>query len=336
VLASRWWKDELTDYNPAGLTGNRKIGSVRYEFGVHGHAALAASSVIVDDKDVADAIARNVLVWDVRPADAYARGHIAGAINIGDAARVLRDDNTEDLIATDRIEKIMGAAGLDPSRETIVYGSRGAVNIPYEQNWVDPETQTKLARKEVSNNAGMSLKRTADLKQLYSRFDPKKETIVYCQSGARASETAGVLQELGFTNVKIYDSSWLGYGNTLDAPANNVTFFNVGLFNSRLSTLQERVSQLEKGAAGNSRCKRARGHETVAGSYRAGVREVPISGLLERSKTVCEGPSPEKPMHNAQGRPGKCCGGGGYLSTGNPPPKIDEAVFVGYRLNIGC
>src|SRR6516225_1195774 len=60
------------------------------------------------------------------------------------------------------------------------------------------------------------------------------------------------------------------------------------------------------------------------------------SGLLERRKTVCEGPSPEKPMHNAQGRPGKCCGGGGYLSTGNPPPKIDEAVFVGYRLNIGC
>ena len=103
-----------------------------------------------------------------------------------------------------------------------------------------------LARKEVSNNAGMSLKRTADLKQLYSRFDPKKETIVYCQSGARASETAGVLQELGFTNVKVYDSSWLGYGNTLDAPANNVTFFNVGLFSSRISTLQERVNQLEK------------------------------------------------------------------------------------------
>ena len=24
------------------------------------------------------------------------------------------------------------------------------------------------------------------------------------------------------------------------------------------------------------------------------------------------------------------------LSTGNPPPKIDEAVFVEYRLNIGC
>jgi thiosulfate/3-mercaptopyruvate sulfurtransferase len=69
---------------------------------------------------------------------------------------------------------------------------------------------------------------------------------VYCQSGARASETAGVLQQLGFKNVKVYDSSWLGYGNTLDAPANNVTFFNLGLLNSRLSAMQSRIDQLEK------------------------------------------------------------------------------------------
>jgi thiosulfate/3-mercaptopyruvate sulfurtransferase len=309
-----------------------------------GHTAIAAPPVIVDDNYVAEAIARNAVVWDVRPADAFARGHIAGAVSIGDAPRILRDDNTEDFIAIDRIEKILGAAGLDPHHETIVYGSRGAwqpyfglyalqyfsgknvhvyhegiegwtaagrpvsrdasqlpsvalkleinpaaavttkemlarlnnpdvqiidartpqefagedirairgghipgaINIPYEQNWADPETPTKLARKVVNSNAGMSLKRTADLKQLYSRFDPLKETIVYCQSGARASETAGVLQELGFTNVKVYDSSWLGYGNTLDAPADNVTFFNVGLLNSRLSTLQDRVNQLEK------------------------------------------------------------------------------------------
>src|SRR3954453_7156816 len=92
-------------------------------------AAMAASP-IVDTRYVADAIARNAIVWDVRPADAYARGHIAGAISIGDAAKVLRDDNTEDFIATDRIEKILGTAGLDPTREIIVYGSRGTWN-PY-------------------------------------------------------------------------------------------------------------------------------------------------------------------------------------------------------------
>jgi len=251
---------------------------------------------------------------------------------------------TQDFIATDRIEKILGAAGLDPKREIIVYGSRGswnpyfglytvqyfggsnvrvyhegiedwtaagraisseasrvapialklevnatvavttremvarlnnpnvqivdartpkefagedirairgghipgAINIPYEQNWVDPDTAGKLARKQVSSNAGMSLKSVDDLKRLYSKLDPNKETIVYCQSGVRASETAGVLQHLGFANVKIYDSSWLGYGNTLDAPAENVTFFNVGLINSRLSALQSRIDHLEK------------------------------------------------------------------------------------------
>jgi thiosulfate/3-mercaptopyruvate sulfurtransferase len=312
-----------------------------------GHVAQtahAASPAIADDAYVAEAIARNAIIWDVRPAAAYAAGHISGAVNIGDAPRVLRDDNTEDFIATDRIEKILGTAGLDPKREIIVYGSRGtwmpyfgqytvryfggdnvrvyhegiegwtaaghatsreaptpapvalkleiapnvaattkdvverlhdrnvqiidartpeefagedirairgghvpgAVNIPYEQNWVDPETPAKLSRKQVTSNAGMSLKSIGDLKRLYARFDPAKETIVYCQSGARASETAGVLQELGFTKVKVYDSSWLGYGNTLDAPAENVTFFNVGLLTSRLSTLQERVNQLEK------------------------------------------------------------------------------------------
>src|SRR5262245_58367678 len=90
-------------------------------------AAMAASP-IVDAQYVADAIARNALVWDVRPADAYAKGHIAGAVSIGDAARVLRDENTEDFIATDRIEKILAAAGLDPKREIIVYGSRGSWN----------------------------------------------------------------------------------------------------------------------------------------------------------------------------------------------------------------
>jgi thiosulfate/3-mercaptopyruvate sulfurtransferase len=122
----------------------------------------------------------------------------------------------------------------------------GAINIPYEQNWIDPETPGKIARKQVTNNVGMSLKPAESLRRLYSKLDPNKETVVYCQSGARASQTAGVLQQLGFTNVKVYDSSWLGYGNTLEAPAENVTFFNVGLLNARLSALQERVNQLEK------------------------------------------------------------------------------------------
>lgn len=121
----------------------------------------------------------------------------------------------------------------------------GAVNIPYESNWVDPDTPRKLQRRQVAGKDGMSLKPAEDLRALYARLDPQKETIVYCHSGVRASETATVLQSLGFRNVKVYDSSWLGYGNTFEAPAENVTYFNVGRVNGLLMQMQQRIDLLE-------------------------------------------------------------------------------------------
>ena len=95
----------------------------------------------------------------------------------------------------------------------------------------------------------MSLKSVADLRALYAGLDPEKETVVYCQSGVRASQTAGVLLQLGFKNVKVYDSSWLAYGNTLDAPANNATMFNIGTLNGRMAAMQNRIDALEKSLA---------------------------------------------------------------------------------------
>ena len=61
----------------------------------------------------------------------------------------------------------------------------------------------------------------------------------------RAAETATVLRDLGFKDVKVYDSSWLGYGNNLALPAENESFFNVGALNGRLARLQARVDELE-------------------------------------------------------------------------------------------
>jgi thiosulfate/3-mercaptopyruvate sulfurtransferase len=121
----------------------------------------------------------------------------------------------------------------------------GAVNIPYEANWVDPDTPRKLARKQVGNKDGMNLKSVDDLRKLYGGLDPDKETIVYCQSGNRATETYGMLQMLGFKHVKLYDTSWLGYGNTFDAPVENVTYFNVARVNGTLNQLQGRIDALE-------------------------------------------------------------------------------------------
>lgn len=121
----------------------------------------------------------------------------------------------------------------------------GARNIPYEQNWVDSATGGKLARGEVKVRDGMSLKPAEQLKALYAGLDPNKETIVYCQSGVRASETANVLRDLGFTKVSVFEESWLGYGNTLNAPADGVQFLNVGALNGRIRSLEGQVEELQ-------------------------------------------------------------------------------------------
>ena len=121
----------------------------------------------------------------------------------------------------------------------------GAINIPYEANWADPDTPRKLQRKLVANKDGFDLKSEEQLLRLYAKLDRTKETIVYCQSGVRASNTAAVLQKLGFDKVKVYDSSWLGYGNQIDAPAESVSYFNVGRVNNLLNQLQGRIEILE-------------------------------------------------------------------------------------------
>lgn len=121
----------------------------------------------------------------------------------------------------------------------------GAVSIPYEQNWQDPAAASKLAAKQVSNRDGMALKSQDELKKLYAKLDPTKETVVYCQSGVRASETAAVLRDLGFKDVKVHEPSWLGYAGVLSAPAEDEVFVNVGLLNQRIGSLQNRVKELE-------------------------------------------------------------------------------------------
>lgn len=307
-------------------------------------AAMAATPNIVDTAYVIDAQKRNAIIWDTRSAALYRQGHIRGAVNIGDVGQELRDENREDYIALAKIEKILGDAGIDPSKEIVVYGWKGnpyvyfslvtlryfnaanakiyhggiddwkatgqpistephklaaialkikvrpelmvdtaevvrklkdpkvqivdartpeefrgedirairgghipgAISINYLENWVDPDTSSKLEKKLVVNKDGMSLKPRKELQALYAKLDPEKETIVYCQSGVRASETATVLADLGFKNVRVYDSSWIEYGATLDAPAEDVTFFNVGNMQAKMNAMQKRLDGLEK------------------------------------------------------------------------------------------
>jgi thiosulfate/3-mercaptopyruvate sulfurtransferase len=80
----------------------------------------------------------------------------------------------------------------------------GALNIPYEEMLGD-----------------MRLLKTAALRKLYAGLDRRKETIVYCHIGLRAAMSAAVLTRLGFRSVRLYQGSWLEYGNDADAPFEN-------------------------------------------------------------------------------------------------------------------
>jgi thiosulfate/3-mercaptopyruvate sulfurtransferase len=299
---------------------------------------------IVDAAAVKAAQARGAIIWDVRATPLYRKGHIPGAVSVGDAGTVLRNAVTEDFIETAQIEKILGNAGIDPAKEVIVYADRGnpyayfgrfalqffggqkisvfhdgiegwqeaghavetadaqrpavalkltprpdmiastddmvargktggvqiidartageylgndvrairggnipgSINIPYEMNWKDPETNAKMSRRQVADNKGAGLAPADALRSLYAKLDRDKETVVYCQSGVRAAETAAVLETLGFNKVKVYDSSWLGYAARLDAPVERETFFNVGAMNGRLASMQRKIDELER------------------------------------------------------------------------------------------
>lgn len=128
-----------------------------------------------------------------------------------------------------------------------------AVNIPYEQNWIDPESLIKVQKKLVTNNDGFALKGPEQLKQVYAKLDPNLETIVYCQSSPRASVTAAVLKDLGFRDVRVYDSSWVGWGNRFELPVENETFFDMFALTNRLATMQQRIDVLESRSLGTTK-----------------------------------------------------------------------------------
>jgi thiosulfate/3-mercaptopyruvate sulfurtransferase len=314
-------------------------------------AAGAMAQTIVDLDFVKQAVARGALLWDARDEDAFAKGHIAGAVNVGDPTLSLRNSLTEDYLPTADLDNVLGGAALDPSREIIVYGDRGlpstyfalvtlvhfgaanvrvfhdgidawraaglavtnaptrpkavalklkpqpgvlieskdvvaalkrsdvqmldvrtvkefkgedirairgghipaAINVPFEQNWVDPDTRSKLRSGAVKDSSGMALKPRPELAKVYEKLDPAKEIIVYCQSGNRAAQSAAVLADLGYKNVKVYDSSWLGFSSWLSAPAEDEVWTNFGSLPATIKGLENRFGELERQATAKPR-----------------------------------------------------------------------------------
>lgn len=110
----------------------------------------------------------------------------------------------------------------------------GAVNIGFvgelfrDPNREDPPSAA--AASKIFGGAGMDV--------------ANKDAIVYTNRGD-SFRSAAVLRTLGFSKVKVYESSWLGYAGVLSAPAEDEVFVNIGALNGRIASLQNRVKELE-------------------------------------------------------------------------------------------
>jgi thiosulfate/3-mercaptopyruvate sulfurtransferase len=82
----------------------------------------------------------------------------------------------------------------------------GAVNL----NWISNLTPDDTAQ----------FRTASELKEMYrgAGVTEDKLVVAYCQSGMRASHTYFTLLLLGYPSVKVYDGSWLEWGNREDLP----------------------------------------------------------------------------------------------------------------------
>lgn len=86
---------------------------------------------------------------------------------------------------------------------------------------------------------------------LYTTLDRNKRTIIYCQTGARATVNYLELRLLGFKNPAVYDDSWAVYGNSIypPYPIENEQWVNLdvlGKMRKAIDSMAVEISKLKK------------------------------------------------------------------------------------------
>ncbi len=74
-----------------------------------------------------------------------------------------------------------------------------AYNLDYARNWVGSETK--------------EIKPYGELQRLYRGLDPDRAVITYCHSARRGSFGYFILRLMGFSDVMLYEPSWMEWGN---------------------------------------------------------------------------------------------------------------------------
>ena len=234
----------------------------------------------------------DVVIIDARGEEAYAKGHLKGAISLAPSELV---DEKSMLVDQAQFEKVVGSKGISPEKMIYVYDDNAGVNAgrllwsfrayghdaimivnggasalvkegleitkekpavtplvytakPLNQALIasfddvnqqvaqpDPSVKIVDVRSIAEYEAGYisgailyphtknlysdgTFMSSRDIKLFYQDLGLKKEDtiILYCKSSFRATQTFALLEEAGFTNVKVYDGAWLEWSSKTD------------------------------------------------------------------------------------------------------------------------
>jgi hydroxyacylglutathione hydrolase len=179
-------------------------------------------------------LARNALVIDTRPATEYAAGHVAGTINIPfnasfvtwagwlidteefylivdaatAAARMVELSRSLALIGIDRISGYLDAADVRGHHTISSITPAQLAQRLSDVTVVDVRSANEWASGHLPGATHIPL---GYLAERSSELPRAKAVVVQCQSGARSSIAASMLERLGFTNVSNLTGGFSGW-----------------------------------------------------------------------------------------------------------------------------
>lgn len=90
--------------------------------------ALSEPVLMIGREEMERAVANGAVVWDVRSAAEYERGHVHSAVSLGSVDWLLADNSGGNLIPGSVIEDVLRATGIQQGREVIIYAEQRAVD----------------------------------------------------------------------------------------------------------------------------------------------------------------------------------------------------------------
>jgi len=159
------------------------------------------------------------VVWALRHFGHDARYLDGGFTGWSDAGGAVDDDappvlEPSDYEPTDGTQlRVTGAWVLEqlgePPHDS---GAIQLVDARSAAEFSDGHIPTALQRNWVDNFADGLLLPSEQLGPMYETLDYDRTTVAYCRTGQRGSAAWLVLSELGFSDVRLYDGSWVEWG----------------------------------------------------------------------------------------------------------------------------